>query len=141
MPAPKGHPPYNVNGEGGRPEIYTNEVIEKMAEELLEWIKKPDNIFFDDFCLDQDINPDYMSVWAQKNKRFLGAYEVAKKKEANKIKKGALTKDYDGGFAKFLLINNHGMAEKTESKISSDNPLAVFLQQADGKSKKLVNDE
>jgi len=146
MPAPKGHPPYNVNGEGGRPVKYTLEFIDDQAEKFMTWLKYPRNIFYQDFLLDQWISPEYLQEWADKSERFSNALKMAKYKQESKLKAGALDKVFDSGFTKFLLVNNHGMqkyAEKTETKVSGDsqNPIALAITEAMGKSKHLVEDD
>jgi len=143
MPAPLGHPPYNQNGEGGRPQKYTPEFIDNQAIMLIKWLKDPENIFFEDFLLDQDIHPQRFSEWKLVNQRFSEAYELAYKRQESKLKNGSIRKNYDCGFAKFLLINNHGYSDKTESHITGDanNPFAVLINEAQGKSKDLVNEE
>lgn len=141
MPAPMGHPNYDTEGLAGRPKKYTEDFINKQADDLLEWLKNSENIFFEDFLLDQNINPNRMSEWALVNERFLGAYEIAKHRQLSRLKKGAVLKEFDSGFTKFLMINNHGYSDKTETKISGDpiDPLTFVLGSIPS-SKELVKD-
>ena len=37
-------------GCAGRPEIYTEEWLEKELNEMIKWMKKESNIYFKDFC-------------------------------------------------------------------------------------------
>jgi len=143
MPAPKGHPNYDVEGKAGRPKKYTPEVIERFADELLIWIKNEGNFWVKDFCLERGIDPDYMSEWARENERFAGAYKTAKAFQESRIFKGSMLSAFNPTMSKFALINNHGWADKTETKVSGDavNPLTFLLQKADGESKDLVNEE
>ena len=142
MPAPLGHEAYNKNGEGGRPRRFSVEQIETFAGELVEWTKNPSNIWFKDFCLDKDIEPDLMSEWAKENERFSGAYKLAKARQESRLVNGGLLEAYNGGIVKFVLANAHGWADKQESKVSGDpvNPLAFLMQKIDGTSKDLVNE-
>lgn len=142
MPAPLGHEAYNKNGEGGRPRRFSVEQIENFADELVEWTKNPSNIWFKDFCLDKDIEPDLMSEWAKENERFSGAYKLAKARQESRLVNGGLLEAYNGGIVKFVLANAHGWADKQESKVSGDpvNPLAFLMQKIDGTSKDLVNE-
>ena len=128
---------YYTTTAGGAPPEWTDSVIEKMADELLLWLKKPDNVWFKDFCLDQDINPHYMTVWAKRNTKFHAAYELAKHKQESKIYNGALRNRYNSKIAAFGLMNNHGWAEKSKTEISgnANNPLNVLFNH----SKELVN--
>lgn len=124
MPAPKGHAPYNVNGEGGRPETYTEEIINNLADELLKWIRYPNNIFFEEFTLEKGIHPEHMSRWAAKNDRFRQALKLARANQENRLKKGASYGVLKDGFIKFLLINNHGdraYSERLETKVTTND--------------------
>lgn len=146
MPAPKGHKPYAGCETGGRPELYTDEVIEKFADELLQWIRYPNNIFFEEFTIQKGILPEYMTRWASRNEKFNQAYKLAKNNQELQLKKGASFKVLSEGFTKFLLLNNHGTqkySDKTEHKVTGDveNPLSFALTKAVDKSKDLVDDE
>lgn len=140
--APKGHAPYNVNGEGGRPRKYSAEDVERFADDLLIWIKNEDNFWLKDFCLERDIDPDYMSIWARENEKFEGVYKLAKSYQESKIFKGAMHDTFNSSMSKFALMNCHGWADKSESKISGDqlSPLAFILNSVNDTSKDLVND-
>lgn len=141
MAAPKGHAPYPGCETGGRPKKYTEEFINRQADELIIWLREPKNIFFEDFLLDQDLNPQLMAIWAKENDKFSSAYDIAYQRQASRIKNGAITKDFSDGFSKFILINNHGYSDKTETKISGDavDPL-VFVLGTIPSSKDLVTD-
>lgn len=144
MPAPKNHSPYPGCETGGRPRRYSTEDIEKYADELIEWMKIESRFWFKDFCLEKDIDPDLMSEWARENEKFSGAYKLAKGLQESRIFKGSMLDTFNSGMSKFALMNCHGWADKTESKISGDaiNPLAFILQNVDGTTKELVsNDE
>lgn len=143
MPAPAGHKPYNIHGEGGRPRRYSQQDIEQFADELTVWLKNPDNIWFKDFCLDRDIDPDFMSEWSSENERFNGAYRQAKHRQESRLVNGGLKNLYNGTIVKFVLANAHGWVDKQETKVSGDsaNPLAGILTLIDGNTKDLINDK
>ncbi len=145
MAAPRGHEPYNTNGGdvGGRPRRYSQEDIERFAEELKIWLKVPENIWFKNFCLERDINPDLMSIWAEENDSFFGVLAQAKHVQEAKLVMGGLMNAYNSSIVKLVLGNKHGYSDRTETKVSGDaaNPLAFLLQEADGESKDLVQDE
>lgn len=145
MAPPKGHPAYNVNGEGGRPEDYTTEVIEKMADELIEWIDSDESHFwYKDFCLKKRINPKYMALWAKKNDRFRIALDHAKYMQESRIFKGSMTNNYNSSMSKLALTNWHEWKEKSEQTLLGDaqNPLSFAMQQVENSSQNFVdNDE
>lgn len=144
MAPPKGHK-FNENreDEGGRPERYTAGAIEAYAKELLDWSKKPTNIWFKDFCLEKDIDPDLMSVWSKENAIFGHAHRMAKARQESRVVRGGLEGAYNSSAMKFVLMNAHDWKDKSEQKVSGDavNPLAFILQNIDGNSKELINDE
>ena len=141
MPAPRGHLPYNIQGEGGRPRKYSTEDIERFADELLIWIKNESNFWVKDFCLEREIDPRIMTDWAKENERFSESYSLAKSYQESRIFKGSMKEIFSGSMSKFALMNCHGWADKTESKISGDavNPLAFILQNVDGTTKELID--
>lgn len=143
MPAPQGHNPYPGCETGGRPRRYSKEDIEQFADEFMIWMKNDSHFWFKDFCLEKGIDPDYMSEWAKENEKFNEAYRLAKALQESRIFKGSMLGELNCSMSKFSLMNNHGWAEKQESKVSGDagNPLAFLLQKADGASKELVNEQ
>ena len=140
MAPPKGHAPYPGCETGGRPPKYSNEEIEKYADELIIWARDPMNLWVKDFCLDKDIDPDFMSQWADKNNKFAGAYRIARSKQEAKLVNGGLTEVFSGSIVKFVLANVHGWSEKTETKISGDatNPLSFIVSDITGLSRDFV---
>lgn len=144
MAAPKGHAPYLGCETGGRPVIYDEDFINKQADKLKAWFKQnEENVFFDDFCLLQDLDPDLMSEWANINQKFSGVYKTAKKWQESRLRNGVLKKGYNNGIATLVLTNHHGyVTTKTETKHSGDplSPLSIMVQEAQGTSKDLVDD-
>jgi len=142
MPAPKGHPNYNTEGHG-RPPKYSKEDIERYAEKFKAWLIDPSHVWFKDFALDHDFDPDYLSEWADENENFRGVYRQAKHRQISRLVNGGLLSAYNSAIVKLVLGNAHGWSERTETKLSGDavNPLAFVLKEIDGTTKELVNDE
>ena len=142
MPSPIGHPPYNVNGEGGRPKRYTDEYIDFLANELNNWIQIPENIFIENFCLKHDIPEQKVTETLNKNLRFSEAYNKLKTKQKVKLFEGSLNKTFAHPMCALLLSHNHSIIPKTEQKIigSIDSSLAALIEKHDGSSKDIVND-
>lgn len=141
MPAPKGHPPYNKNGEGGRPKKWTPELIEAEAAAFEEWMQRPDSIWYESFCLERDFLPDRMAEWAKENERFGRVYKKAQAWQKQKLINGGLLNKFNAGFTKFVMSNTCGWYEKTQVSGDSANPLQFLLETVDGKTKQLVSDE
>jgi hypothetical protein len=142
MPAPLGHEAYKGSETGGRPRRYSQSDIERYADEFKEWLKEPSHIWFKDFCLDNDIDPDYLSEWASENEKFRGVYNIAKHRQESRLVNGGLLSTYSGSIVKLVLSNVHGWADKQETKLSGDaaNPMAFLLQKVDGSSRELVDE-
>src|SRR5258708_16567895 len=126
MPAPNGHPAYNVNGEGGRHPNYTKEDIEKYAENFNNWLKVPTNVWFKDFCLDNDLDPDLLSEWANQNERFRGVYKIAKHRQESRLVNGGLLSIYNGGIVKLVLANAHGWTDKSQQSITVESKGSIM---------------
>jgi len=144
MAAPKNHEAYNKNGEGGRPRRYSVEEINRLADEFSDWLKNANNVWFKDFALDKDIDPDLFSQWAKENDRFAGVYRQARHRQESRLINGGLLNAYNGSIVKLVLANAHGWkTDKTETKLSGDaaNPLQFLLEKIDGEGKELAANE
>jgi hypothetical protein len=137
MAPPKGHLPYNVNGEGGRPPRYTPEFLNDLANKLDTWIAIEKNLWLKDFFIQQYISNKIVDYLCSLSNRFFESYQRALEIQESRIYTRALERRYDGTMARFGLMNNHGWAEKSKTEISGDanNPLNVLFNH----SKELVN--
>lgn len=145
MAAPKGHKPYagcEKGGErGGRPEKYTSDRIEQEAEAFLEWMARPDSIWYKDFALERGYHPEYLSIWAKSNKRFSQAYAWAQEWQQSKLVKGGLLNQFHAGFTKFVMANTCGWTDKQQIAGDATHPLSLLMQKIDGSSKDLIDDQ
>lgn len=143
MPAPKGHPPYNKNGEGGRPPIYTKEIIEKYADEFEVWLEDAENFWFKDFAIKNKFNAKYLHEWANVNERFRGVLELARLKQEAKLFKCSLNNSYNASMVKFALNVHHDWIEKKQVVHSNDPncPVPDWIMNQQGTSKDLVKDD
>jgi hypothetical protein len=67
--------------QAGRPRIYS---AEKIAEELLEWVKDEDAINLAQFCADKGYLPDLIWRFDKENEEFSYAYMIAKMRLAER---------------------------------------------------------
>jgi hypothetical protein len=143
MPAPKGHPPYNKNGEGGRPKKWTTEVIDIEAMALEEWDKDNNNLFIQDFCRERGYHESNIDLFVASSERFSLAYNMLKMKQKSALFKGGLTKKFGFPMCSLVLSCNHGIHAKTENIIStnSDNPFSIIINNIEGNSSDLVISE
>ncbi|MDE3022095.1 MAG: hypothetical protein KGI54_09555 [Pseudomonadota bacterium] len=101
--------------EMGRPRIFTQEEIEDMADELLEWMRaKPENVFFKYFCSSKNIKSRYLSEWEKQSDYFSEALSIAKEIQEEKLVTGSLFKKMDAGIATWMLCTNHTFTHPTK---------------------------
>lgn len=62
----------------GRPIEWTDELIEKLADNLLEWSQRDDSIMLTKFCAENEIIPDDIARWETNNNKFGRALKLAK---------------------------------------------------------------
>jgi hypothetical protein len=143
MPAPKGHEPYNINGEGGRPKKYTKEFIEGEADAFEKWMKLKNSLWYEDFASERGYDPNLLSLWAKENQRFSGVYSKAQAWQKSLLIRGGLLNKFNASITKLVLANTVGWTDRVESKVSGDahNPLAFILQNVNGTTKELISDE
>lgn len=143
MSAPKGHEPYPGCETGGRPVKYTKKFIEAEADAFLEWSSRKDSFWFEDFAIQRGYDPDLLSMWANGNEKFSGAYKRAKARQKSLLIKGGLFNKLNANIVKFVLNNVFGWSERQETKVSGDasNPLAFILTAIDGGTKELKDDD
>jgi hypothetical protein len=141
MPAPKGHKPYPGSEKGGRPKKWTDDLIEKEADAFEQWMQLPDSIWYEDFALEREFHPDYLSEWAKTNEKFCRVYKKSQAWQKSKLLKGGLLNKYNAGFTKFVMGNTCGWYEKTQISGDAANPLEFLLEKVDGRSKELVDDQ
>lgn len=140
MPAPKGHPPYNKNGEGGRPAIkWPPERLEELADRFEEWMKRPDSIWYEQFCLENDFLPEQLTRFAEKSERFGQVYKKSQAWQKTKLIKGGLINEFNAGFTKFVMSNTCGWTDKQQVSGDATNPIGFLLKRADGQSQELVD--
>jgi len=117
MAAPKGNQYAKGHGKG-RPKIWTDDVIENEAEELLKFIANDEGLYINSFCRKRGIDPDRLSEWARSNEVFAGAFKEAKMWQEEKFIQKSLTREWDGGFARYAMARTCG----DKWKASFDQP-------------------
>ncbi len=129
---------------GGAPKLYTEEVINELADDLLAWLEESDDhIFIYDWCKKHRIDPDFPSKWRVESSRFNRAMRCIEKQQESRCFQGALYKQLDSRMATFALSCKHGWVDKSKVEISGDkeNPLHFVLALAERSSADLVEEE
>lgn len=140
MPAPKGHEPYNTNGEGGRPKTHTEEFINAEAEAFLKWMEIEDSVWYESFAFERGYTPDKFTLWAKTNERFHEAYKISQSWQKQKLLKGSLFGKYNASITKLILANTIGWTDKQQVSGDGVNPLAFLMKESSNSTKELVND-
>lgn len=70
---------------------------------------------FELFAASIGVTSNTLRNWCGEHPRFCEAYEYAKTLQLGIAKVYAMSKMYDSNFAKFILMNEHGMSEKSTS--------------------------
>lgn len=74
----QGKPLDGSKNPGGRPPDYTDEVIEAMAEEMIEWAQNNKSYYLESFCKIKRTYPQKLSELAARNEKFAEALKATK---------------------------------------------------------------
>lgn len=142
MPAPKGHPPYNKNGEGGRQKIYTKEFVDNEADLLEEWMKDKNNLFIGDFTFERGYTIRELTDFKKISERFARTYEKFGDRQQTELFKGGLKRKYAHPMCALILSHSYGVHLKTEQKVTANvgKTVADIINEGDGLTKDLIND-
>lgn len=142
MAPPKGHAPYPGCETGGRPTIYTDDVVTNLTDLLLEWMQTPENIFIERFCYEYDLPEDDIARVLVKHDKFLRAYKKLKTKQKYSLFEGSLKRRYSHNMCALVLSHSHGIYLKEEKKLSGDaeNPLSFLLSTTESKQLEFIGD-
>jgi hypothetical protein len=141
MPAPKGHEPYPGCETGGRPTKYTVEFIEAEADQLEEWMKRKDSVWFEDFAFERGYHTNRLKEFASENEKFSWTYQRCQDRQKSLLIKGGLLKKFNYNMCQLLLGHSYGIVAKQETKVSGDSALTLLLQEIDGRSKDLIHND
>ena len=123
----------------GRPTKYSDSILEKAqvflkecVDEIEEWHKtrgEKSNSFerithvnlptVEGLAIYLKVHRDTLYEWSSKHKEFSDTLEQLSQLQRDVLTKKALSGEYSPIIAKLLLSSNHGMAEKTETDITS----------------------
>ena len=82
---------------------------------------------FELFAAKIGVTTKTLKNWADKYPRFSDAYERAKCIQLGIAKNNGITKQYDSNFAKFILINDHDMTDRTVQEQTQEKPFEVNI--------------
>ena len=98
---------------------YTDEEIESIADEMLEWFKsedknKPKNLWLKDFAIHKMLGQQRISEFAKQNEYFRWIYNICKDMQESYLFKLGLSKGVSGAMPIFALKNVAGWKDKVE---------------------------
>ena len=103
--------------KGGRPTKYSEDKIEKVFEfiELKKGLNVPP--FIEGLAYTLGVDCDTITNWCTKHKRFFRAIKRLKEVQRVMLQEHILGNNAAGGI--FLLKNNHGFKDRTETDVTS----------------------
>lgn len=122
----------------GRPETWTEEVIEDERKALEEWLSDERNYYLTKFASSRGYFSSWLDEMANKSHRFSLTLQRAREIFEARIVTNSLDRTMDGNFAKFVLANKAGWKEKQELSSSKEDPLQSILINIDGSTKEIV---
>jgi len=109
---------YALGNRGGRPKVWTDELISVEANELRKFMQNDEGEYLTTFCHKRKLNPAILSEWAKTHEEFAEALEEAKTWQEQKFIRKSLTREWDGSFAKYVMARVCG----DKWKASYDSP-------------------
>ena len=114
----------------------TDEDLKEEARLFLEWMDKPESIFYKQFAIDRGYSPQKLSEYAARCPEFKVALDIANEWQEAKLVTQSFWQKGSANIAKFVLSNKHGWKES-----QAPAQATASFQECDGKSKDLVNDK
>jgi len=97
-----------------RPTKFTDEELDSFADDLLQWMKDDDNIFFKYFAIDKGCHPEEISHWSARSAKFHQALYIAKAIQEKKLIMGSLRGKLKEGSSIWMLCTNHDFVHPTK---------------------------
>jgi ABC-type glycerol-3-phosphate transport system substrate-binding protein len=137
---PKGNK-YALGNHGGAPAIYTQSWLKEEAARFLEWMDKPESIYFKSFAIERGYSPQRFMDFANRSPEFAEALKIAKEWQEQKLVCYGLFNKTNSAMTKFVLANCHSWKEQSQISGDAANPLEFLLKKVDGGSKELISDD
>lgn len=127
MKIPKKAPKRRISDPklNGRPRIYTPELLDDLAENLIDWVAeninaKEKQFLLGDWCFAVGFHRGNFQRYAEQNANFKKAYEWAKQWQEHQVSKGALMNTLNPRFSQFFLGCNHKWSTQEEPILKED---------------------
>lgn len=127
-----------IKRERGRPIKWTEELLEKEADLLLDWFQDKKNFWLTDFAHSRGYSRCNLSELSKKSEYFANALKIAKEIQESRIAKGGLTGKFNSSMTIFALKNVAKWRDKIEEKETTPELLQKYSEMIEGLKK---NDE
>lgn len=100
---------------------------------MLKYAKKEDVVLpsMEGWCMENDVAIRTAYDWLEAHPQFANAYDQLKLVQKQRLQERGLLNRYNPQIVKFLLENNHGMREKSETEVKGDSTLTVNIREVD----------
>jgi len=98
---------------------YTDEEIELIGEELLEWFGEANNIWMKDFAISRMIGAARISEFSARNEYFAYLLGIAKEMQESKLVRLGLSKKFNPSMPIFALKNVAGWRDVQDMNLNA----------------------
>jgi hypothetical protein len=111
-----------------RSKNYTDEDINKLADELLKWFKADDTrLWLKDFAIEKNFSSDYLVRFADKNEKFSSSLKKAKDIQESRLVAKGFEKGSNTAFVIFTLKNVAKWRDKQPDE-EDDNETVIKIK-------------
>lgn len=114
---------------GGRPKVYTDEILAELAEKLEDWARQHTSCYLETFCRDNYLWPERLAEFAKENPRFASALKFARSSLACNLAEATAGGEMPPAFGIFALKNVGKWSDKQEVEHSGEikNTVQVYI--------------
>ena len=113
----------------GRPTKYDDKFIRSLADKMVDWFLASDNnIFLEDFMIEQGLYSELCSIFAKRNDYFLQSLKRVKAIQKQRVLRLGLEGIWDKSLVIFTLKNVSGMRDKQEHKVEQDGNITINIE-------------
>ena len=105
-------------------EFYSDGTVKKRTPRM---VLPPRFPTFELFAAEIGVTFPTLLNWREQHSEFREAYDLAKQMQLGIAKRCGVTKLYDASFTKFLLVNDHGLSDRSAVETSQDKPFEVNI--------------
>jgi hypothetical protein len=104
-------------------QAWTDSAIERLADEMLVWFQKEENLWLKDFCVEKMVHFQRFAEWANRNGYFAFILSACKIIQESKLVKLGLSKNFNVSMPIFALKNVAGWRDVRELTGPEGQPL------------------